>query len=969
VAAPRKSRSGKASGRRVTRRRSSFVVGLGGSAGGLEAFEQFFASTPADTGMAFVVVTHLDPDHKALLPELIQRTTAMPVREIVDGLRLAPNSIYVIPPDRELALDGDVLRLRAPSARRGARAPIDAFFRSLAHERGPAAIGVILSGMGADGAQGLREIEAAGGHALIQDPNDAAFDAMPRAALAAVPAAQLAAPDQLPARITALAAAEGGGPMRPPAARDATPPLARILDTLQRRTGHDLSLYKPAAIERRLERRVAVHRLASLEAYADYLEQNPEEAALLFRELLIGVTHFFRDEDAFVVLRELALPALLESRRAPRSLRAWVAGCSSGEEAYSLAIVVHEVLARAQARDVAVQIYATDIDANAIAIARAGHYGEEIAEHVSPERLARYFSREDHGYRIRKEIRETVVFAQHDLVSDPPFTRLDVVCCRNVLIYLQPVLQQRLLSRFHYALAPGGLLVLGPSETVSSAAGLFTALDAKAKVFRREDGARDPRARLDLPVAVRAGATAAAPSRAPIELTVVEAARRVIVESVAPPTVVINDRGDVLYASRRTGRYLEPAVGKTNINIFAMAREGLGPHLSLAVRQAAAKRRRVTRAGLVVRGERGGTRVDLTVLPLDEPASLHGLLMVVFEESAPAGKAAGRPSRATAGTALARELARTKAHLQTVVREMEASQAQVEAANEELQSANEELQSTNEEVTTSKEELQSLNEELLTLNAELIAKNEALATANDDLRNLLNSTKIPTLFLDGELRVKRFNNEVTKVVHLIASDVGRAITDITLALDYRALATDVAEVLDTLVHKEVQVIGTDGASYTMRIHPYRTTENVIDGVVITFSDVTALRRAEEALAARAHEGVIARLLDRWPGMVCVRDLVLERDVYLNDRARERLREAAAGAAPFESLLHPDDAAATPRWRERLVTLSDNAVLTRTIRVRDRSGAYQSFRDRESVLARSAAGIPTRVLSVVEDPAS
>jgi two-component system CheB/CheR fusion protein len=960
--------------KRPARRRPTFVVGLGGSAGGLEAFEQFFASTPADTGMAFVLVTHLDPDHKALLPELIQRTTAMPVAQVEDGMRLAASAVYVIPPNRDLVLEGQVLRLRLPSSRKRPRSPIDTFFRSLAHERGPTAIGVVLSGMGSDGAEGLAAIKAAGGAALVQDPASAAFDAMPRAAMAAVDAV-IAAPELLPAQV---AIAAGISPAA--AATAASVPEAldgafrRVLDTLRRRTGHDMTLYKRSAIERRLERRLAVHRVATLDAYADYLDGNPEEAELLFRELLIGVTHFFRDEDAFTVLRDRALPLLLDGKREPRTLRAWVAGCSSGEEAYSLAIVIQELLARARVRDVSVQIYATDVDASAIAVARAGAYDEDIAQQVSAERLARYFTREDRGYRIKKEIRETIVFAQHDLIADPPFTRLDVLCCRNVLIYLQPVLQHKLLPQFHYALAPGGLLVLGSSETVSSSAELFAPIDAKAKVFRSLDVARGAGARTELPTSMRAGPISPVPARAAGELTVIEAARRVIVESVAPPTVVINGRGDVLYASRRTGRYLEPAVGKTNINIFAMAREGLGPHLSLAVRQAIAKQRLVRYAGVAVDGDRGRHLIDLTVLPMDEPASLRGLLLVVFEDAAPEpgakrepGKAKGRSKAGRPGaTAVERELTRTKAHLQLVVREMEASQAQVEATNEELQSANEELQSTNEEVTTSKEELQSLNEELLTLNAELEAKNDELATVNDDLRNILNSTKIPTLFLDNALRVKRYTGDASRIANLIPGDVGRAITDITLKLAYADLARDVGQVLDTLVFQEVQVDSHEGATYTMRIHPYRTTSNVIDGVVITFSDVTALRRAEEALAARAQDTVIAGLLDRWPGMVYVHDLALGRDVYLNQRARDRLRAAAAGDARFETLLHPDDNGADAPWQARLGALHAGEVITRRVRLRGPGGAYETFRDRESVLARSAAGVPTRVLAVIED---
>jgi len=933
------------------------VVGIGGSAGSLDALEQLFAATAPDTGMAFVVVTHLDPDHKTLLAELLQRTTAMPVRQIEDGLRLTPDAVFVIPPNRVLEVDGELLRLR-PASRAAPRTPIDAFFRSLAHEHGDNAVGLVLSGSGEDGARGLAAIVEAGGAALVQEPTTAAFEAMPRAAIAAVPTAVVAAPEALPEQL---------GTLRGDATTTTGPVVARILELVRRRTGHDLNLYKPSSIVRRIERRIAAVQAASIEDYAAYLEANPDEADLVFRELLIGVTQFFRDPETYAVLRDLALPALVATKREPRTFRAWIAGCSTGEEAYSLAIVIHEVFQAARADDVSVKIYATDLDDNAIATARAGAYPDQIAAHVTADRLARYFTREERGFRIRKEIRDMVVFAKHDLIADPPFTRLDLLSCRNVLIYMQASLQQELIPKFHYALVAGGLLVLGAAETASSR--LFTAVDAKAKVFRKLDVARGARSSIELAVTSRPVPAPAQRSRGTAELTVVEAARRVIVDSLAPPTVVINDRGDILYSSRRTGRYLEPPVGKTNINIFAMAREGLGPHLGIAVRQALAKHRRVNVAGIGIRGDRGRTMIDLSVVPMEEPESLRGLLLVVFDEVAkPAkrgkagktGKVAGRKLPA----ALGRELARTKEHLQSVVREMEASQAQVEATSEEMQSANEELQSTNEELTTSKEELQSLNEELMTLNAELEAKNDELMTANDDLRNLLNATKVPTLFLDNKLRIKRFTSEATRVANLIAGDVGRAITDITLKVDYEGLAGDVAEVLDSLVFKEVQVNGLDGASYTMRIHPYRTMNNVIDGVVISFSDVTALRRAEAALAARSHDTVIARLLDRWPGLVYVRDLVLGRDIYLNDRARARLAAAAPGAR-LESLIDAGDATERAAWQDRVLRLRDDEVLTRAVQLRAIDGGYDRCQSRESVLARAPSGAPTRVLAVLE----
>ncbi len=936
------------------------VVGLGASAGGLEALEQFFAGAPIDAGLAYVIVSHLDPDHVTLLPELLQRTTAMPVREIVDGVVLAADAVYVIPPGRTLALVGDRLKLRAIPRRRGPSALVDGFFASLAAARGARAIGVVLSGMGTDGAAGVAAIAAAGGAVLVQDPAASAFPGMPQAALAAVPAAVRAAAGDLPPAVVAAAHAR-----RAPNAADAPDraALAQIVVTLRERTGHDLGQYKPGALERRLARRIAVHHLPDLAAYAAYLEATPEEAALVFRELLIGVTQFFRDEAVFTVLRDQALPAILAAKARPRAVRAWVAGCSTGEEAYSLAIVIHEAIAASGLADVGVQIYATDIDAGAITVARAGRYPAAIRDQVAPARLARYFTPDDDGFRIAKVIRDTVVFAQHDLISDPPFTHLDVVCCRNVLIYLQPTLQQRLLPRFHHALDPGGVLVLGLSESTAAAASLFAALDPTTKVFRRVEGVRAPAERGG-PAPWSRGVAAAAVTVS--ELSTVDAARRVIVDTVAPPAVLINQRGDVLYTSRRTGRYLEPAVGKTNINLFAMARDGLGLHLSMAVRQAIARRRRVVVRGVRLGGARSRAQLDLAVLPLTEPAALRGLLLVVFDEQPLVAVArAGRRPAAGRAASDGRELTRLKAQLQAVVREMEASQAQVEATNEQLQSANEELQSTNEEVTTSKEELMSLNEELLTLNAELEVRNHELATANADLRNVLDSTKIPTLFLDRDLRIKRFTPEVRRIVRLVDADVGRAIGDFTLTLDYPALAADVAAVLASLTPRQAQAAGPDGTTFTVRIDPYRTMDERVDGVVITFSDVTALRQAEAALAARAHDGVVARLLDRWPGMVWVRDLA-GADVYLNDRARAHLRTCdPTPAARFAALIDPAQAPDGPTWLRRLAAAPDGEVVTRKLRLRDAAGGYVTYRDRESVLGRGPTGAPTRVLAVIE----
>ena len=604
-----------------------------------------------------------------------------------------------------------------------------------------------------------------------------------------------------------------------------SPTLERVLAILARHTGHDLSQYKPSTIERRIERRLAIHRLTTISAYADLLERTPEEGALLLRELLIGVTQFFRDEDMFALLRDRTLPAHFLGHAAPHVVRCWVAGCSTGEEAYSLAIVLHEVLAQIPDHP-GFQIYATDLDEASILSARSGFYPAAIAKQMSSARLARYFTREDGSYRVRTEIRERIVFAQHDLIADPPFTRIDLVFCRNVMIYLQPVLQQQLMWRFHYALAAGGLLVVGGSETAPP--NMFSPLTPTSKVFRRIEVPPGSARRMLHVAGIRATAAALPPET---ELTVVEAARRAILETIAPPTLLVNERGDVLYTTQRTSRYLELAVGKTNINVHAMARGGLGAHLSIAIRQAISKRRRVTTLGVVVRAERGSHAVDITVVPLDAPNSLRGLLLVSLSDS-PEKRARG--GKASPRSALARELAQTKLQLEAAVRDMEASHAMLEATNEELQSANEELQSVNEEVTTSKEELQSMNEELVVLNGQMLANNSKLSTENDDLSQLLDSMRIPTLFLDAALRIMRFSSDATRIANLRASDMGRAITDITLKVEGANLARDVKTVLETLTSTERIVTGPKRSRFVMRIHPRLSATKRVEGVVITF---------------------------------------------------------------------------------------------------------------------------------------
>jgi two-component system CheB/CheR fusion protein len=827
-----------------------FVVGIGASAGGLEALEEFFKSVPVGCGLAFVVVQHLAPARTGMLPELLQRSTAMPVMQAKDGMRVLPEHVYIIPPDRDLFIRGGLLRLQAATAPKGLRLPIDLFLRSLAEDRQGRAIGVILSGMGTDGTLGLRAIKEGAGATFVQTPASAKFDGMPRSAIEAGLADVTAPAAELPGRIAAYLRhipSPAAGPEKPPAETDRGS-LDRIVMLLRARTGHDFSRYKKSTIYRRVERRMGLHQLSKIEDYARYLRENPHESELLFKELLIGVTSFFRDPEVWERLKKKVIPDLLAAKPEGGELRAWVAGCSTGEEAYSLAIVFREVLEKLKPSvRYSLQIFATDLDKDAIDRARAGVYPANIAADVSETRLRRFFAQDERGYRVGKEVRESVIFARQNLIMDPPFTKLDLLTCRNLLIYLETELQNKVLPLFHYSLNPGGVLVLGSSETVGHASDLFTQLPGKFRLYRRKGQLRPEL--VDFPSGFsRRAETASAPERAAVlpEPNLQALTETLLLKSFSPAAVLTNDKGDILYVSGKTGKYLEPAAGKANLNVFAMAREGLGGTLNEAFSAAARGKAPVT-----LKAAMAGGSVDILVQPLGEPKAMRGLRLVVFSDSTSEARAVKKTSRPGAhddrADGLRLELGRAREELSTTREEMQTSQEELKSTNEELQSTNEELQSTNEELTTSKEEMQSMNEELQTVNHELQAKLDELSRAGDDMKNLLNSTDIATLFLDEELRVRRFTRQAAGIIRLIPGDIGRPVTDLVSELDYPDMAADATEVLRSLVFHERQVSARGGRWFTARIMPYRTQDNRIDGVVITFTDVSAYKGAEAAL--------------------------------------------------------------------------------------------------------------------------
>jgi len=890
------------------------IVGIGASAGGLAAFEAFFSGMPADTdgfgrltagpGMAFVLVQHLAPDYKSILTDLIRRYTRMQVFEVEDGMAVRPNCVYIIPPNRDMALLNGTLQLIEPSAPRGHRLPIDFFFRSLAQDQRERAIGIVLSGTATDGTQGVRAIKGEGGMAMAQNPASTEYDGMPRSAIGTGLVDYELPPAEMPAQLIAYVAHAFG---RPP--RATSPPTPRIESTLKKifvllrvQTGHDFSQYKPSTLHRRIARRLAVNQIETVDRYIKYLQTNPAEGEALFRDLLIGVTNFFRDPEAFKALEERVIPKLFANKPAGTVLRVWSPGCSTGEEAYSIAILLQERL-EALRQSYKVQVFATDIDSQAIVTARAGLYPASITADISPERLARFFAAEPGGsnYRIHKGIRDLLVFSEQSVIKDPPFSKLDLISCRNLLIYMSGDLQKKIIPLFHYALNPGGTLFLGTSETVGEFGDLFSTLDRKLKLYQRKEdiysAQRAPLGRFLTPLTAidvalpraallrhgaggQAGKTAHSASSGqafPGKLPLRELTEQALLQQVVPAGALVNGQGNILYLHGRTGMYLEPAPGEAGVNnILKMAREGLGRALTTTLHKAVEAREIVRHPGVRVKTNGDFTPVNLTICPVTAgPAATPEapLYLVILEEAPTEPEVRGRRSevrgrRSEVGgkasdvdapgattldadariVALKQELRAKEESLQTANEELETSNEELKSSNEEMQSVNEELQSTNEELETSKEELQSVNEELATVNTELQTKLADLSRANNDMNNLLAGTGIATVFVDHQLRILRFTPAATRIINLILSDVGRPVGHIVSNLiGYDRILADTQAVLDSLVPKEAEVQTTEGLWYTMRILPYRTLDNVIEGAVITFVDITEVKRTKDAL--------------------------------------------------------------------------------------------------------------------------
>jgi two-component system, chemotaxis family, CheB/CheR fusion protein len=836
------------------------IVGIGASAGGLAAFEAFLSAMPptTDRGIAFVLVQHLSPDHKSILCELIRRYTKMQVYEVEDGMPVKPGCAYVLPPNRDIALLGGKLQLLEPAAARGVRLPIDFFFRSLAADQRDRAICIVLSGTGSDGTLGVRAVKGEGGMAMAQTPASTEFDSMPRSAIATGVVDYVLPPAEMPAQLIAFVEQIFGKKMK----RPAPPPqksqdtLAKICVLLRAKTGHDFSQYKENTLTRRVERRMALHQIERAGDYLRFMQQDGSEAHALFRDLLIGVTSFFRDDDAFAALENAAIPRLFEGVAPGGAIRVWVCGCSTGEEAYSIAILIQEHLEKLL-QVYKVQIFATDIDRYATDQARTGVFPASIAADVTAERLARFFTQDSGGsFRVHKAIRDLLIFSELDVLKDPPFSKLGLLSCRNLLIYLNADLQKRLMPLFHYALKPGGMLFLGNSETIGDQPWLFEAIDRKTRLYvRKDDVSGAPRPQIGgLSGDAVMAATSANEGTHEVKLNVREVTQQTLLRNLTHAAVLVNVHGEILYYHGRTGNYLEPAPGNAGQNVLSMAREGLRRDLTSALHRAAAKKEAVHSDGIQVKANGGFITVNVGVLPAGTVA-MPDLYLVTLDEKPPPATArsskAGKPAAPAAVAriaALEHELRAKDEYIQTVVEEMDTSSEELKSSNEEMQSINEEMQSTNEELETSKEELQSVNEELATVNAELQQKVADLSRVNNDMNNLLAGTGVGTLFVDHQLRIARFTPTTTQVVNLIQSDIGRPLAHIVSNLiGHDNLLADVQSVLDTLVAMETEVQTKAGGWYILGIRPYRTLENVIEGVVITFVDITLRKRAEQKL--------------------------------------------------------------------------------------------------------------------------
>jgi len=838
------------------------IVGIGASAGGLDALTQLLKHLPDQPGLPIVVVQHLSPHHKSLLSQILQDATRMPVAQVNAETRLVMNRVYVIPPDRFLELDEGRLRL-TPHPGVGSPHPIDSFFRSLARGAGPGAVGIVLSGTGSDGAAGLREIHAAGGITIAQDPDSAEHDGMPRAAIATGVVDLVLRPERIAEELAEIARHRPEGPLVPPElADDSGAPseqLARVFALLRKGTNVDFSQYKKATVQRRLQRRMLLHRLHDLEAYIELLARDAAEVRELHEDLLIQVTSFFREPASFELLAQRVLPEILR-RRNEGPVRIWVPGCATGEEAYSVAITLLELLGP-ESPTTPLQLFATDVSETAIEHARVGAYPENISADLSPDRLRRFFNRVDGSYRVAQIVRELCVFARQDVTRDPPFSRLDLIMCRNLLIYLEPALQRKLMNIFHYALKPGGFLLLGQAETVGPQADLFAVADKGHKLYTKKSV--ETPTNLDFGSVDTTSATPGERRRLALvplpENELLREARQHILSSYAPPGVIVDTELKIVETLGQTGPYLELAPGLASLNLIKMARQGLVHALRMAVHTARRDSRSVRREGMRVTHDGSARTVDVSVVPLSDGRE-SPYFLVLFEDvtagtkkaaeherARPRGRRERRSKQDTRLRALEQELDSTRQHMQSMIQDLEAANEELQSANEEILSSNEELQSTNEELNTAREELQSTNEEINTVNEELHGRNEELIRVNSDLTNLLASVHAAIVIVGSDLRIRRFTPLAEKALNLIQSDIGRPIHHIKPNIDCPDLEDRIRSVIDGVTPYQGEVRDAQGRWLALGIRPYKDLENRIDGAVLTLVDISEQKKLETAL--------------------------------------------------------------------------------------------------------------------------
>jgi two-component system CheB/CheR fusion protein len=828
------------------------VAGLVASAGGLDAFKKFFTAMPADSGVAFVLIPHLDPNHESLMVELVARCTKMPVVEATEGAAVEADHVYILPPNKYMTISGGVLHLTGPVERGGLQTSIDLFLRSLAKDVQEKAICIILSGTGSHGSLGLQAVKAAGGMAMVQDPKTAEYPRMPQSAIATGLADYVLPAEQMPeALIEYIQHDYVNKPNIGAEGVEAPDYLNQVMAILRARTKFDFRCYRERMLTRRIERRMSLSQFNQMADYLAFLREHPDEVKKLFRDLLISVTNFFRDPEAFQALETEVVAPLVRAKEPDAPLRVWSAGCATGEEPYSLGMLLLEQLAARKSCQV--QIFASDVDEDALDVARRGIYPDTIATDVSPERLGRFFTRaDDASYQVSKQLRETVVFARQNLIADAPFSKIDLIVCRNLLIYLEPEVQKKLIALLHFSLNEGGYLFLGPSETIGRHIDLFEPVSKKWRIFRRLGPARPEQ--VDVPIVARVEPVARS-GRLPLPSTprpasFAEMTHRLLLEQFAPSAVLINRKYEILYFFGPTDRYLAIPAGEPTQDLMRIAREGLRIKLRPAIHKAVREKGPVTLQGAQVKRDGDYHGVIVAIRPVQGMPGGEGLLLVTFQDSdqeIPPRRPPETAAEESVVRQLENELNATKEDLQSTIEELESSNEELKVSNEEIMSMNEELQSANEELETSKEELQSLNEELATVNNQLQENVRDLVTANNDMANLLNCTEVAIIFLDTQLRIKRFTLPAKRLFNLIATDLDRSINDITPKFSDSTLQQDLEQVLRTLTPQETQVeLPTpDGCSWNRRITPYRTVDNHIEGVVLTFTDVTQVRHAAD----------------------------------------------------------------------------------------------------------------------------